>query len=238
MHTIALPSAPPALLTTLGESRAPVDAAATLFRLPSLLKLDAGKPRPILLAPGFKADEASMAPLGWFLNKLGHQCFQWGLGRNQGEVDEDIVRLGRRTLTLMHELEQPLTLIGWSLGGVVAREVARLFPETVCEVITLGTPITGGPKYTAPGKFYARRRNLDMDAFEDHILQRNQAGFDQPVTSIYSKSDGIVAWEASVDVYNKHADNVEVKGAHLGLGVNHRVWRVIAAKLERNQHLA
>ncbi|MDM7859233.1 alpha/beta fold hydrolase [Alteromonas sp. ASW11-36] len=114
--------------------------------LPTLLSMPKGDGRPVLLAPGFMADKWSMRPLKGFLNKLGYEAYDWNLGRNNGDVDEDIVRLGRQTLELSSALDKPITLIGWSLGGVLCREVARLFPDVVREVITMGTPVTGGPK--------------------------------------------------------------------------------------------
>ncbi len=126
---------------------------------------------------------------------------------------------------------QPTTLIGWSLGGVIAREVARLYEPLVCEVITLGTPIIGGPKYTAVGKRFADTSNLDLDTFEHEAHDRNSMGIKQPVTSIYSKLDGVVGWQASVDVYNEQTRNIPVLSSHFGIGVNGRVWRLIADTL-------
>lgn len=222
------PCHPPSTINSLREISAPVDWAKTLSQLPNLLSLPKGDGRPVVLVPGYLADELSMWPLKSYLSKMGYDTYHWELGRNRGNVDEDIVRLGEKVLTLHHALaQQSITLIGWSLGGVLTREVARLFPEAVREVITMGTPVTGGPKYTALGKRYARKNNIDLDSYEHQILARNQIGFSQPITSIYSKSDGVVGWRASVDVYNAQAQNIEVKGTHLGLGINASVWEII-----------
>lgn len=224
---------PPSRLNTLKELSAPIDWLLTVGKLPSLLRLPQGDGRPVLLVPGYLADDASMWPLKKFLKKMGYQSYYWELGRNLGNVDADIVRLGEKVMNLYAaNNQQKITLIGWSLGGVLAREVARLFPKEVREVITLGTPITGGPKYTALAKRYAKRKNLDLDKFEQEVLARNQLGFSQPVTSIYSKSDGIVGWQASIDTYNAHARNIEVKGTHVGLGVNPNVWKIILHTLQ------
>lgn len=227
----------PSKLNTFREITAPLDWLSTLAKLPKLLSLPKGDGRPILLVPGYLADDYSMAPLKRFLQQMNYDCHYWELGRNRGDVDEDIVRLGERTMKLFNDIGQtPITLIGWSLGGVLTREVARLFPESVREVITMGTPISGGPKYTAVGKRYARLKNLDLDSFELHVLERNQLGFDQPVTSIYSKSDGVVGWQASIDIYNEHAKNIEVKSTHMGLGINPKVWEIIAHTLAVSDH--
>ncbi|TRY31418.1 esterase/lipase family protein [Aliiglaciecola sp. M165] len=226
----------PSKFNTFKEITAPLDWLSTLGSLPQLLTLPKGDGRPIILVPGYMADDYSMAPLKGFLRQMNYDCYNWELGRNHGDVDQDIVRLGARTLKLFEEIGQtPITLIGWSLGGVLTREVARLFPECVREVITMGTPISGGPKYTAVGKRYAKRKNLDLDSFELHVLERNQLGFKQPVTSIYSKSDGVVGWQASIDIYNSHARNIEVKSTHMGLGINPKVWEIIAMTLASDE---
>lgn len=224
---------PPAPLQTLKEVFAPIEWFGTLIRANQLRKLPAGDGRPVMLAPGYMADEWTMLPLKRFLQSLNYQVFDWGLGRNRGKVDNDIDALAWQISQRRedNQLAEPFTLIGWSLGGVISREVARLYPHLVREIITMGTPITGGPKYTALGKRYASRENLDLEQFEQQVLSRNKLGFSQPVTSIFSKADGIVSWEASLDVYNRQARNIEVGGSHLGLGLNTRVWQLIACIL-------
>jgi pimeloyl-ACP methyl ester carboxylesterase len=218
----------PSKLNSLLEARAPFEWLNTALQFSSFQNLPKGDGRPIVLAPGYLADKLSMRPLKVFLERLGYDVYDWDLGRNLGDVDADIERLNAQIDALYSELGQPITLLGWSLGGVVARESTRLRPQAVREVITLGTPITGGPKYTSIGPQYAKLKGIDMDSFEEHVLARNQIGFKQPVTSIFSKGDGVVGWEASVDTYNEQAKNIEVSGSHLGLGCNAQVWRIIA----------
>jgi pimeloyl-ACP methyl ester carboxylesterase len=185
-----------------------------------------------MLLPGFATSESSMRPLGRYLAYLGYDVYDWGLGRNRGHVNRYTQQTGERSREIHDELGGvPLTLIGWSLGGVIARETARLFPAYVREVITLGTPVIGGPKYTSAAAHFAKRNNIDLDEFEKEVHARNSAGIRQPVTSIYSKRDGIVGWRASVDVYNVHARNIEVSSSHFGIGANGRVWCLIAELL-------
>jgi triacylglycerol esterase/lipase EstA (alpha/beta hydrolase family) len=176
--------APPSRLATLLEVRAPFELASVLLHTPQLAMAPRGDGRPVMLLPGYKADETSLRPLGAYLRYLGYAVFDWGLGRNLGKVDDSVTTLGK-TIDGLLETGEAMTMIGWSLGGVVAREVAR-------------------------------------------VHRRNSVGITQPVTSIYSKSDGIVGWRASIDTYNKHARNIAVTSSHLGLGVNPRVWRIIA----------
>ena len=219
----------PSRLATLLELRAPLDWSTILLRAPQLLNAPRGDGRPIMLLPGYGTDEASMRPLGRYLQFLGYDVYDWGLGRNKGDVDRHIDEVGDRVRELYAEVDdEALTLIGWSLGGVIARETARLYEPYVREVITLGTPIIGGPKYTAAAKRFSEIGGLDLDDFEKHVHDRNSIGIRQPVTSIYSKLDGIVGWLASVDTYNDQARNIEVYSSHFGIGINGKVWRLIA----------
>ena len=228
-----LPQAhPPSRLATFLEVRAPLDWASVLLRAPQLALAPRGDGRPVMLIPGYQTNESSMRPLGKFLEYLGYDVYDWGHGRNRGDVEGDIHRVGRRAELIHADRDgAPVTLIGWSLGGVAAREAARLFEPVVREVITLGTPIIGGPKYTVAGRQFAEKSGLDLDEFEKEVHARNSIGIKQPVTSIYSRSDGIVGWRASVDVYNDQAQNVEVNSSHFGLGANGKVWRIIAKQL-------
>ncbi|MEM9056094.1 MAG: alpha/beta hydrolase [Pseudomonadota bacterium] len=231
--TTDLPTATtPSRLATLLELRAPLDWATVLLYAPSLACAPRGDGRPIMLLPGYGTDERSMRPLGRYLRYLGYRVQDWGIGRNRGAVDRHVEQVGRRLEEGREAVDgEPVTLIGWSLGGVVAREVARRYEPLVREVITLGSPIIGGPKYTAVGKRYAESAGLDMDTFEVEVHARNSIGLKQPVTSIYSKLDGVVGWRASVDVYNAQARNIPVLSSHFGIGVNGRVWRLIADTL-------
>ena len=219
----------PSLFDILREVRAPFEFASVALHVHALRQAPRGNGRAVLLVPGYLADDHSMRPLGAYLKYLNYDVYYTELGRNMGKVNADMMRLGDRVESVSQSVGgEKVTLIGWSLGGVLTREVARLFPDVVQEVLTLGTPIVGGPKFTSVGKRYAKRNNIDLDEFELDVHQRNSIGLTQPVTSIYSKSDGVVAWQASVDIYNHQATNIEVNGSHMGLGVNPKVWLTIA----------
>ena len=224
----------PSRLATLLELRAPLDWATILLRAPQLLSAPRGDGRPIMLLPGYGTDEGSMRPLGRYLRLLGYDVYDWGMGRNRGDVDNYVASVGERVAEIHAALDgKPLTLIGWSLGGVIARETARLYESLVREVITLGTPIIGGPKYTVAAERFAKTARIDLDEFEHEVHARNSAGIRQPVTSIYSRFDGVVGWRASVDSYNEQARNIEVYSSHFGIGANGRVWALIAEILGR-----
>ncbi len=212
------------------EARAILEAASLLPRAPSLRSLPKGDGRPVVLLPGFFADDRSTWALQKFLRYLDYDASGWGLGRNDGDPEYEAERFIKR-LDATADPSAPVTLIGWSLGGVIARITAMQRPELVQEIITMGTPVEGGPKYTSAGSFYARRRGMDLDEFEQHVHEMNEAGVRSPLTVIYSRSDAVVGWRAALDRYNPQAKHVEVSGSHLGLGFNPRVWRIVAETL-------
>jgi pimeloyl-ACP methyl ester carboxylesterase len=223
---------PPDSLRGLLEVRAPLEALSLLATWPWLALMPRGDGRPVILAPAYGASDASMYPLFGFLAWLGYDVRHWGLGRNRGKVVQYVRALTERVRDLQSEADgAQVTLIGWSLGGVIAREVARDHPDLVREVITLGSPVVGGPKYTRVGAFFARRESVDLDRLEQEIHERNLRPIACPLTCIYSKTDGVVAWRATIDEYNPHARNVRVPGSHLGLAFNPLVLRVIARTL-------
>lgn len=223
---------PPNRLTQLSELALPLDLLGFGLQWPRIVTAPKGDGRPIFLIPGYGGSALSMAPLKGFLDRLDYTVYDWGLGRNTGSVDRDVERFTAIARAQYERNDQqPLTLIGWSLGGIIARELARLSPDIVREVITMGTPIIGGPKYTTPGQRYAQSAQIDLDSFEAEVHARNSIGFDQPLTVFYSLRDGIVGPEIAKDIYNPQARNIEVDGGHLGLGFNPKIWRIIADTL-------
>ena len=228
--TVAMPQnlSSPSPSLTLRELAAPLSWLAGARHAPQLLGAPRGDGRMVVLFPGYLTADATMRPLGGFLKALGYDVRYSGIGVNRGAVDRDVRRLGARLSKLADKKGDSATVIGWSLGGVIAREIARLYADDVSEVITMGTPIIGGAKYTAVGRFYATVENMDLDAFEQEVHRRNSMGITQKATSIFTKSDGIVDWRASVDVYNPQTKNIAVATSHLGLGLNPKVWRIIA----------
>ena len=125
-------------------------------------------------------------------------------------------------------------LIGWSLGGYLAREAARERPQAAHQVITLGSPVVGGPKYTAVAGAYLRR-GIDLDVIEAEVAARNRQPLDTPVTAVYSRSDGVVAWQACIDRHSTNVEHVEVETTHLGLGFSPEVFQIIAERLAREE---
>lgn len=223
---------PPNRLAQLGELSLPLDLVRFGLQWPRLVTAPRGDGRPVYLIPGYGGSELSLHPLEAFLRRINYNVADWSLGRNQGSVDRDVARFTKvAEARFADNGALPFTLIGWSLGGTIAREVARVSPHLVREVITMGTPIIGGPKYTTPGQRYAKTSNIRLDRFEREVHERNSIGFPQPLTVLYSARDGIVGPDIARDIYNPQARNIRVDGGHFSLGFNPRVWRIIADTL-------
>ena len=189
------PQGPPAG-NLLHEALWMVQPARLALRAPWLLRAPRGDGSVVVDVPGWKAGEPSMAPIRGFLRALGHDARAWGLGVNRGDPERDRDRLVPLLEPLVAE-RGPVALVGWSLGGVVAREVARARPDLVRTVATFGTPVIGGPAHTVGAR--------SMDPAYTARIVRLQRELDQdrpirvPVTTIYSRRDRIVDWRASID---------------------------------------
>ncbi len=243
------------------EARVVTDVARMTLPLlgASLRRRRSSAGRRVIVIPGFGADDRYTRPLRHFLSRYGHHVEGWGLGRNlaglnmphqrddiapswgldkdrpyngEGAVPYLADRFAERVLDRADELGGPVTLIGWSLGGFLAREVARDYPDHVSSVVTLGTPIIGGPKYTATAKLF-ESRGLDLDWIEEGIRDREATPIQRPITAIYSKSDGIVGPGAAIDHYSENVEHIEVDAAHIGLVFNPTVWRHILRSLKQ-----
>jgi pimeloyl-ACP methyl ester carboxylesterase len=204
----------------------------------------------VIVLPGFGADDRATGPLRHFLDRRGFRAEGWGLGRNLAglnlkhtreqlspgwvlDPDRDyngegcVPFLADRVAERIRERHaasgEPVSLIGWSLGGYLAREAARDLPDVVERVITLGSPIVGGPKYTAAADTF-RRRGLDLDWIEEVVRSREARPIRQPITAIYSRTDAIVCHDAAIDRYSENVTHIEVDAAHLGLAFNPTVW--------------
>ena len=129
--------------------------------------------------------------------------------------------------------KQRVRIIGWSFGGFIARELARERPDVIHRVITLGTPVVGGPKYTVFAT-KLRRDGVDLDAMEAEIASRNKITLQTPVTAIYSRADAMVAWQACIDREGLNVEHVEVGTTHMGYGISPEVYKIIAQRLANN----
>lgn len=128
------------------------------------------------------------------------------------------------------ELGSRVVLIGWSLGGYIAREVARQLGNDVAHVITLGSPVIGGPKYTKAAKLF-KAKGFDLDWIEREAGKRDSMPIQQTITAIYSKTDGIVDWRAAIDKVSPNVTHWQINAAHLGMGFNPKIWKLVRDSL-------
>lgn len=224
---------PPSARMLVGELRGAFEPARLLLRAPLLATLPRGRGANVMVLPGYGATESSMAVLHGFLRMLGYRSVHWGLGRNTGNVARLMPRVLANVEALRLRSDAEIHLVGWSLGGYIAREAAREFPQHVRSVITLGSPVVGGPKYTTVAARY-RREGIDLDELERIVDERYDRPLSVPVTAIYSKADGIVAWEACIDRRSPGIEHVEVRTTHIGFGFCPEVYRIIADRLARH----
>ena len=154
----------------------------------------------------------------------------WELGRNRGDVPALVDQLRERVLAL--NSPEPLHLVGWSLGGYLAREVARERPERVAQVITLGSPVVGGPKYTAAARTFRDKMGADLDAIEREVEARNGVPLLVPVTALYSERDSVVCPAACIDHNSPHVEHIRVDTSHAGFGFSPHVYSIVAQRLE------
>jgi pimeloyl-ACP methyl ester carboxylesterase len=196
------------------------------------IKYQPAKPqRKIILLPGFGMGDNSMNLLKKRLNQCGHQANTWGLGRNHGKVTPLLTDFGQRLAKAFEDEKRPIDLIGWSLGGYIAREAARDNPNAVRQVITLAGPAIGGPKYTLCGRFY-ELSGWDLDKIESAVKQRFDIPVQVPIISMYTRSDGIVSWEACFDTWSPNVRHVEVNSSHMGMPFSMDVFQCIAENLK------
>jgi pimeloyl-ACP methyl ester carboxylesterase len=216
--------APPPPGRLAWEALSPLQLARLALRAHSLGKLPRGD-APVIVLPGFRADDLSTLPLRWFLRRLGHEVEGWGLGINRGDVPSLMPRVVEAVGDFAERRGRRVHLIGQSLGGVLAREAARDRPDAVAQVVTLGTPVVGGPSYTIFAGAYSPQTRAAIDAA---IERRERVPIRVPLTAVYSRRDGIVSWEACIDRHNGHAKHVEVTSSHLAMGLDPVVWRLAA----------
>jgi pimeloyl-ACP methyl ester carboxylesterase len=234
----------PHLLHSLTEWRALLEMATLPYALPWLMTLPKGDGHPVLLLPGFMADEATLVALRLFLKSRGYDVQTWGFGRNLGFQRRHAGALEQKIRYLHHQSGRKVSLVGWSLGGVFALYGAHQAPECVRCVITLGSPVSvsaEGSQSPAVVKALYRLIAHPMGP-SAHTMQprakkmRERTLLPVPMTCVYSVSDGVVPpQEATIDGNPAMHENVRVPGSHTGLGFNPLVLYILADRLAQDE---
>ncbi len=223
---------PPSSLLIALELRAPWELWSVLPSWPLLARAPAGDGHPVIVFPGLSASDGSTLPIRGYLQNLGYDISGWNQGYNFGPRAGILQTAKRQVMDTCEVTGEKVSLVGWSLGGIYARELAKELPDCVRSVVTMGTPFSGSHTSTNAWRLFELTSGKD--------ITRELQQFDLPVappvptTSIFSRTDGVVAWPASIQKPSKsnpRTENVEVIASHIGLGLNPTAWWALADRL-------
>ncbi len=231
LHRNGAAGRPSALLLAL-ESRAPWELCSLPLALPLLSRLPRGDGHAVLVIPGLLASDASTIPMRILLRHLGYDVHGWGLGRNRGPRNGVNQGLRDKLSALRRRSGRRVSLVGWSLGGIFARELARANPGDARLVVSLGSPLYGHPA-SATNAWLAYR----LASGSSEVGPDDWGGAPPPVptTSIYSRSDGIVHWRSSVERVGPRSENIVVESSHVGMGWNAAALYALADRLGQEE---
>jgi pimeloyl-ACP methyl ester carboxylesterase len=222
---------PPSRTQMFMEGRALSELGAFLGALPLLSLAPRGDGHPVLVLPGLVASDVSTRPLRAFLKGRGYAVSGWRQGRNLGLRDgvQDAM------VDLLQEMNDThgakVSLVGWSLGGLYARQLAKMMPDRVRGVITLGSPFASGPKATNAWRVYELASGRSAEE-EDHRFGGTLAGTPPvPTTAIFSRTDGICAWQGCVEQTSATSESIEVESSHCGMGHHPAAVYAVADRL-------
>jgi pimeloyl-ACP methyl ester carboxylesterase len=229
----ARPDAPvltPNPLWLLAEGRAPLEAAALVPALPCLLRAPRGDGHGVIVVPPFGVGDLFTTVLRAYLGRLGYAVYRW--------ARREILALHRLSTVAVPRLRDVhaasggrVSLVGHSLGGIYAREIARTAPEHVRSVVTIGSPFGGDLKSNYVWPMYELVTGTRISSLPPEFVARMTEPLPVPTTAIYSRTDGVAAWRTCVDRRAPLTENVRVRGSHIGLLHNPLVLYVVADRL-------
>jgi len=226
---------PPNPFWTLTEGRAIFELGSFYALRVAMRRLPRGDGHAVIVLPGFLAGDRSTAPMRGLLGDLGYAAHGWDLGRNL-RVDTERENALYALLDRVYDQSgRPVSLIGWSLGGIFAREIAKASPAKVRQVITLGSPISDDRGHTRARRLFERLNGKEPEPMRQGRFTALEQAPPVPTTSILSRSDGIVAWRGSVQQPGPQAETIEVLASHCGLGVNPMVMYALADRLAQSE---
>ena len=229
------PLRPPGLGLLLAEMRGIFEFNASLMMSPLLLRAPRGDGHPVLALPGFLASDLSMSPMRRYLAELGYDAHAWQMGRNLGGLSRVRAALRQRLAEIHESTGRKVSIVGWSLGGVYARDLALHAPHMVRYVVTLGSPFANDVRATNATRLYEALSGETIDN-DPELLQALSGDLPVPTTSIYSRADGVVNWRTCLLRPSATAENLEVYlASHVGLGVNPAALWAVADRLAQRE---
>lgn len=212
--------------------RAGLDLAALAAVWPLLMAARRGDGHPVLVIPGWLTGDPSTALMRGVLRALGHNVSGWNLGANRGPTGHVVRDLRQRVERLHRSSGLRVSLVGWSLGGLYAQELARASPGSVRGLVTLGSPVTRWAPWMRTASGVADRGARATGAVASLPRPWAERGsLRVPATSVFSRSDGITPWSSCRYELRPRRENVEVRGSHLGMGHNPAVLWLLADRL-------
>jgi pimeloyl-ACP methyl ester carboxylesterase len=202
------------------EPLALMEFNAFLGTMPFLRLMPHGKGQPVLVLPGFTGSDRSTRPLRWVLRRWGFSVHGWLLGANTGPHPHIVDGMVARLDELRRRYGTEVTVVGWSLGGIYARELARRHPDAVRQVITLGSPFRLRAGDRSSASWLYDRIGPQDDPMVHLPEEAERPSLTVPATAIYTRTDGIVRWHACIESTGPQRENIEVVGTHSGLGTN------------------
>ena len=233
---ITHPKAPSKLLF-LGEGRSLFELGAGLALSGLVHKFSPrGAGQPVLVLPGLGASDLSTKLLRVFLNDLGFVTYGWELGMNRGFNENTLDQVSYRLDNIYSQHQKSVSIVGHSLGGIFAREVAKRKPENIRQVITLGSPFTGNIEATNAQLAYEILSGQKIDEKVKNMMQTLSQKPPVPTTSVFSKFDGIVSWECSIEKDKNLGENIEIIGvSHIGMTSSPQSLYLIAERLSQSE---
>lgn len=231
---------PPRLAYTLTEGyRAMLEAWSLVGAGPLLGSLPRGDGHVVLVLPGFMASDQSTTVFRRQLARLGYLPHGWSFGRNLGPRGDLLERMVNRAEALAYASGRRISLVGQSLGGIYAREIARRVPHRIRQVITLGSPFgSADGTGTNPGVarlFEASTGRTAAQLHEEGLFSDVATPPPAPCTAIFSRSDGVASWQVCIERDTATTDNVEIYGSHCGMAFNPMVLWVTADRLAQDE---
>ncbi|NMO00046.1 alpha/beta hydrolase [Gordonia sp. TBRC 11910] len=223
--------APSPVLTGLEQPRALVSMISGAWSRRSPTTTHPGGGTPVLTIPGFGTSDLHLSVLRRYLQRLGYQPYRWNQGVNVGPTRHAMTGLRDRLNQIASDHQGPVALVGWSLGGVFARELAREQTDHVRHVITLASPIRLEHHDQSRARIAYRAVSAWHERALDLPLEADAPALPVPSTALYSRTDGIVAWRTCMDVPSPTAENIEVNCAHFSFPVDSQVLAIAADRL-------
>ena len=229
----------PSFIKVALEARTIIEAAGFALSYPILQAAPKGDSHPVMVLPGYMGGDGTTKLLRTFLKSRNYRAYGWDLGRNLGQYSDlqtgcnnEIVD---RLKHIYQEHGEKVSLIGWSLGGVYARELARLHPDLVRSVITLGSPFAGDMRANHVTWLFEKTSGFKLQQMEGSLRKKMSIPPSVPTTSFFSKTDGITAWECCIEIEDETTENIEVPSSHCGLGHHPFVMWAIADRLSQTE---